>query len=632
MGKNKLFCFLIFFFLCANKLGAQSCFNFYSANDTMISCLDTCFTLKARIPDLKSTEDYSVISIPYNPYPYVTAAPPWVHPCVPIFNLDDGFGPTTTLPFTFCFYGNFYNKYVLGTNGVITFDTLNALLGNNWDLGSPIPFIGSGTHDSICSGQVGINGVLYPKLAIMGAYQDLTPKINDPFYKIETRVIGLSPCRKLIVSYYNVDLYNCPGSRPTFEIVLHEGTGYIDVYIENQPACDGAIVGIQRDGLPGPHFASPPGRNLFSGTVNNEGWRFVPDGPTSHFDSVFLYRNNIRIATGSVTNIGNGELEASFPNICQPTDSTSYVVKAFYRQCDNLANILEGTDTFTVYKTLKPILPNITAVKCFGTNTGSVSVISPLGVNIEYSINNGLTWQASNTFNNLLAGIYTLKARVIRSTCDGDTVINITEPTKLTGTATTSGASCQNNDGTITVSPLGGTPVYKYSINGGLTFVSSNIFSGLSVGSYSVIIKDLNSCMATVNANVILINDTMRLELGPDSTVCSGVPVMFLPQTNDSVNIFKWIPATGLNYDTVKNPIAKPLDTTKYFLTAKWGACQRTDSVTINIKRTEIAFGISPTYKLVYIIYIACFKTVHCFAYGFKIEVGMFHYGCGEVV
>lgn len=565
------------------KLSAQSCFNVAAGNDTTISCLQACLDLKARIPDIKSTEDYQVISIPYNPYPFVTAAPLYVLPC--IADQDDKYGDVATLPFNFCFYGSVYTKYVLGTNGLITFDLSNALTGNNYVVSNPIPFIGSGTATYSCPAPPYPSGALYPKLSIMGAYSDLLPDLSDPTYKIEARVEGFAPCRRFVMSYSNVKIYNCQTMKATFEVVLHEGTGLIDIFVENYPSCSSSnvIIGIQKDGLPATPFTSPPGRNLFTQQVTNEGWRFVPSGTSSLLDSVALYKNGVWFARGTTTSLGNGELEATFP-VCQSIDSMSYVVRAFYRQCDNPSVQTEGSDTIIVKKTLNPLNVTATDALCYDGN-GTITINSPIAANIEYSID-GTTWQTSPVFN-APAGIYTVQARLIGSLCGGSTTATITEPPVLSAFTGTTSTNCANNTGSITVTAAGGTPLYEYSINNG-AYQAVNIFSNLPSGSYNIKVRDGNLCITNTSAVVVLI-DTMYLDLGPDSTICFGSSITLMPITNALTDTFKWTPAATLNFDTAKNPIASPTDTTKYYLTAKWGVCVRKDSVTINVLHKPVA-------------------------------------------
>ena len=61
---------LLAFFLFTHSAKSQSCFSVAAGNDTTISCLQTCLDLKARIPDVRTTDDYQVVSIPYQPFPF----------------------------------------------------------------------------------------------------------------------------------------------------------------------------------------------------------------------------------------------------------------------------------------------------------------------------------------------------------------------------------------------------------------------------------------------------------------------------------------------------------------------------------------------------------------------------------
>ena len=584
---------LVVFFLLISistlKLSAQSCFSVAAGNDTTISCLQQCLDLKARIPDVRSSETYSVISIPYTPYAYTTAG----GTTDPLVDADDNFSDSFKLPFPFCFYGDVYNKLCVGSNGVITFDVVsNAKKAESYVINNSntLPYSG-GVPDNI--------GVFYaPKASIFLAYYDMNPLTSPPEHKIEWRVEGTAPCRRFVVSYFHLGNYEtgaCPNATNlcTMQAVLYEGSGIIDVFYQNKPACIAStngngisIAGVQNWNQN--QAVTPPGRNCTVWTAVNEGIRYVPSGTTSLLDSVSLFKNGVWVKTGTTTPLGNGELEATFSNVCQAEDSMSYVVRAFYRQCDNAAIQTEGSDTMIVYKTLNPINDTITNVLCNG-GLGIARVTSPLAANIEYSINGGTSWQTSPVFN-VPAGTYTILARVIGSACGGSTVVTVTEPPVLTAFSTPAATNCANNTGSITITAGGGTPVYEYSIDNGANYQSSNQFLNLAMGNYNIKVRDANSCIKNLTQTVLL-NDTMRLELGPDSTICFGKTITLLPQTNALTDTFKWTPKITLNYDTVKNPIATPTDTTKYFLTAKWGVCLRKDSITINVLHKPVAYA-----------------------------------------
>jgi gliding motility-associated-like protein len=600
MRKLLLFSLLSLFFFNNAKLEAQSCFNISAGPDIYTSCLNTCFNITATVPDIRTSETYQVTSIPYNPYPFTS---PLGNELTLLYQ-DDKFSDSFDLPFPFCFYGQTYNRISAGSNGVLTFDVLtNGGTDESYVIspGNALPYAG-GNPNNI--------GIFYaPKASIFLAYYDMDPRTGQspPERKIEWRVEGTAPCRKMVISFYHIDYYNSGGCQGTGQLctmqaVLYEGTGLIDVFYENKPACVGyqgglSIAGLQNAGQN--QAVWPAGKNGTVWTSVREGYRYVPAGPGSLLNRVELYKNGSLISTATTASAGGGLLNATFNNVCQPEDSVTYVVRAFYQSCNNPAIETEGSDTLIVFKTLNPIATTIVNPLCNGGN-GTVTVTSPVAPNVEYSITGGTTWQLSPVFN-VPAGTYTLQARVVASLCGGSTSVTVTEPPLLTAFATPSIATCVGNDGSLDITAGGGTPAYQYSINNGVSYQAGNVFNNLAPGNYNNIkVKDANGCIANTSAFIPL-NDTMRLELGPDSTICFGSSITLLPQTNPQTNTFKWTPATWLNYDTAKNPVSTPLDTIKYYLTAKWGVCQRTDSIRVNVLHKPVAHAGNDT--------TICYKT-----------------------
>jgi len=66
-------------------------------------------------------------------------------------------------------------------------------------------------------------------------------------------------------------------------------------------------------------------------------------------------------------------------------------------------------------------------------------------------------------------------------------------------------SSCNSDDGSFTLSGSGGAPPYSYSIDGGVSFLSSNIFDNLTQGIYTCFIKDANGMIAFVKSSPALV-------------------------------------------------------------------------------------------------------------------------------
>ena len=96
----------------------SACANVELGPDTILTCTSSCITLEAEVTEVGITNSYSVSSINYAPpFPFNQGNPILV-------GYDDIWSEIIPLPFTFCFFGNIYDKIVIGANGVITLTLL----------------------------------------------------------------------------------------------------------------------------------------------------------------------------------------------------------------------------------------------------------------------------------------------------------------------------------------------------------------------------------------------------------------------------------------------------------------------------------------------------------------------------
>jgi len=77
-------------------------------------------------------------------------------------------------------------------------------------------------------------------------------------------------------------------------------------------------------------------------------------------------------------------------------------------------------------------------------------------------------------------------------------------------------------DSTLTISAWGGTFPYLYSIDNGVTYTSSNVFTGLTPGNYSVTIQDSYGCLINVNPGMNYPPYSCNVELTTTLTPSTG--------------------------------------------------------------------------------------------------------------
>jgi len=139
-----------------------------------------------------------------------------------------------------------------------------------------------------------------------------------------------------------------------------------------------------------------------------------------------------------------------------------------------------------------------TNVSCFGGSDGSVTANANGGtLAYNYLWSNGA---ANASANGLSAGTYSVTITDAQG-CTTSTSVIITEPTLLTSSITGSiNASCfGSNNGSITVTAVGGTLPYGYAWSNGSNSATA---TGLIAGTYTVTITDNHNCTSTSVATI----------------------------------------------------------------------------------------------------------------------------------
>jgi PKD repeat protein len=153
---------------------------------------------------------------------------------------------------------------------------------------------------------------------------------------------------------------------------------------------------------------------------------------------------------------------------------------------------------------------------CFGTNTGSASVV-PANPAFTYLWNDP-AGQTTATANNLGAGNYTVTI-TDGFGCDTQLSANIGPVAALSiaSLTATDEACLGNGDGTATVTVTGGTPPYSYVWSNGATIPSISATSG----TYTVSITDANNCAPASGSITITPQGLPNVaNAGPDLVGC----------------------------------------------------------------------------------------------------------------
>src|SRR5437773_6158939 len=140
------------------------------------------------------------------------------------------------------------------------------------------------------------------------------------------------------------------------------------------------------------------------------------------------------------------------------------------------------------------------------TGTGSITVTASGGTGaLSYSID-GTNFQASNVFNDLASGSYTITVKDANG-CTTTTGATVTIPTAVTASSSNADPLCNGQLGSMTVTFSGGTPGYECSLDNGsfAPCTSPATFDNLGAGSHTVAVRDSNACLGPSQTKTIVI-------------------------------------------------------------------------------------------------------------------------------
>jgi len=512
MYRNRIFIYIILFIPCLLLGQVSGCpevkITDISENESIyINCnsQDGCIDLVANYPETGTPTSYDIESIEYNPeFPFSGLANPIS------VNIDDVWSdPKVILPFNFCFYNQEYSQAVVSSNGAISFDLSNINDNGSTDNADECPW----------EFNLGIPNSQFPSTAepkkilnaIYGVFHDIDPSEGG---QIGWEVFGDFPCRRLVVSYYQVPLFDCVSISSTFQMVLYESTNIIEVYIETKSTCPNwnngnSVLGIQN--ATGTQGLTANGRNTGSWTTENEAWRIVPSGPS-----------NTQITWYDVSN-GNQVISTENQITVCPTEAHIYRAEVLYTLCDGstILSVDTATVEFTDTVFSQPPIEHIVCDKdgvVDGFTTIDLSVfdtvlITELNSINPYVISYHLTLQ--DAIDNI--------GPIIPAT----TFINSNNPEIIFGRIEDLSLNCiviKEIDIIVTIGPLSfdanvitppfsdfhqilatatGIDEYLFSLDDG-EFQTSGFFDNVSAGVHTITITDSNSCFKEVIELVIL--------------------------------------------------------------------------------------------------------------------------------
>ena len=187
----------------------------------------------------------------------------------------------------------------------------------------------------------------------------------------------------------------------------------------------------------------------------------------------------------------------------------------------------------------KDAVPTVTASatgQCFGVGTYTITATPGAGLvaPLSYSINNGASYQAGNTFVVTTPGSYTIKIKDGNGCTADSNVVLVNNVLTLNATLDKDITCSVPTDAQITLTPAGGSGPFTYTSSPNTGTFAGNVFTTSTAGSYTFTVTDSRGCTATSAAVIITtpvlpeitgVTQTQSINCNGDATAAIAITI-----------------------------------------------------------------------------------------------------------
>ena len=216
------------------------------------------------------------------------------------------------------------------------------------------------------------------------------------------------------------------------------------------------------------------------------------------------------------------------------------------------------------------------AINLFGGSAPYVYTLAKSGGSTVSQTTSSSSW----SFNNLSSGTYTLTIDD-GGPCTYTNTYVINNIPAFTLSATTTGTTCNNDNGIVTVTVSGGSPTFTYVLDDGATLettLSSTTFNSLTSGPHSVNVTDGSNCSQTITFNVAPSTNVDFILTSTDATVGNNGTITALITNGQPPFTLTW--STNVNGQTGMTVNSLSAGTYNLLIVDDNG-CERTKTVSI---------------------------------------------------
>jgi hypothetical protein len=199
-----------------------------------------------------------------------------------------------------------------------------------------------------------------------------------------------------------------------------------------------------------------------------------------------------------------------------------------------------------------PVAPTVNVVQpTCATATGTITITAPIINGYSYSID-GVNYQASEVFTNIVSGSYTIKVKTADGCTSSGTAVTINAqpvtPAKPTISSSASGAVCAGTSVTLTSSI--GDQYQWYASGVAIQGATSRTYTTSLAGSFTVVVTSANGCSSTASdPEVVVVNPI------PSASIAQGSNLAFTDCANTSLTLTATTDGVNPTYQWYKDGV-----------------------------------------------------------------------------
>lgn len=180
-----------------------------------------------------------------------------------------------------------------------------------------------------------------------------------------------------------------------------------------------------------------------------------------------------------------------------------------------------GRDTVKILVYQHTHTTNSISPSCFGGNNGVITIDSPQAV--QYSFDNGVTWQADSFAIGYAAGTYSVCSRNITG-CQKCSNAIVTNPPKMQVILSNDTLICQNGTANLSASVPSVSSALTYNWSHTASTLAQQVVHPTANTTYYVFAQSANGCISGTDSIVVTIRPPISGTITPNDTICPGYP------------------------------------------------------------------------------------------------------------